>query len=203
MALPKRSEWKAPWQVKDGKDVPKDEQVVDPDKLADHLYNLLSDKEKAQTARDTALALNTELTGKVTELETAVANKGAEGLSDIQKLTASVEALKARAETAELNTTRLQVLNDKNLKPEAAEFLTGKTAAELNASADKLVALGLVKETAAAVETKLDDQGNPIVTQPVVKERHNSGDPRDGDQKDLPSVDDFLKSYDESHQSVF
>ena len=205
MPLPKFEDYKAPWELdKDGKAVDADKQVTDPEKLKKHLYNVLTDKEKAQTARDTALGLNTELTGKVTELETAVANKGAEGLSEMQKLQASIEALTTRTANAELAKTRLEVMTGANLKPEAAEFLIGKTEAELKASADKLVALGLVKEATTAVETpKLDAEGNPIVGQPVIKERNNSGDPLKPGDKTLPSREEFVKAYDASHGSVF
>jgi hypothetical protein len=91
-----------------------------------------------------------------------------------------------------------------NLKDEAGEFLTGKTLAELEASATKLVGLGLVKEATTGGETKLDEQGNPVVTQPVVKGRVNSGDPIEGKEtKELPSREEFLKQYQETHAGVF
>lgn len=197
MPLPKRSEWKAPWQVdKDGKDIPKDDQVVDPDKLADHLYNLLGDKEKLQVRATGAEA-------KVSELEKAVESKSTEGLSEIEKLTASVEALTKRAETAEFEKTKLDVITSKKLKPEAAEFLKGATEAELEASADKLLELGLGEKSGTdGKEGKVDDQGNPITTQPVVKNRINSGDPQGGSPKEL-SVDDFVKSFEEQSAGPF
>lgn len=208
MALPKFEDYKAPWELdKDGKPVDADKQVTDPEKLKKHLYNVLTDKEKAQTARDTALGLNTELTGKVTELETAVASKGAEGLSEMQKLQKSITDLTERSEKAELERDRVKVLTDAKLKPEAAEFLTGKTMAELKASADKLVALGLVVETTngeSSESPKLDAAGNPIVGQPtVVKERKNAGDPLEGGGAGAVSVDDFVKDFESTHGSVF
>lgn len=203
MPLPKFEDFKAPWEVdKDGKPIPVEDQKPDPAVLKKHLYNVLSDKEKAQTARDTALGEVTTLNGKVTELEKAAADRGAEGLSEIQKLQKSIEDLTKRSEQAELEKNRLQVMTDKKLKPEAAEFLTGKTVAELNASADKLVALGLVVETTDG-EKQVDEKGNPVVTQPEVKHRVNSGDPKGKDDKELPSREEFLKQYNEQHVGVF
>lgn len=196
MALPTFEDWQAPWEVS-GKE-------LDPAQIKKHHYNVLKDKEKAQAARDAEAAKVTELTGKVTELESKLNDKGAENLSELQKLQKSLDELSERAATAELEKTRLEVMTTNNIDPKAAEFLVGKTKAELDASAAKLVELGLVKKSTTDGETpKLDEQGNPIVTQPVVKERHNSGDPKGDGDKELPTVDDFLKSYDESHQSVF
>lgn len=203
MAYPKFEEFQAPWEVKDGQPVAEADQVIDPKVLKKYLWNLGSDKDKAQTARDAALAQVTELTGKVTELETKVNDKGAENLSEIQKLQKSIDELSQRAADAELAKTRLEVMTKSNLKDEAGEFLTGKTLAELEASAAKLVGLGLVKEATTGGETKVDDQGNPIVTQPEVKHRVNPGDPNGGNNKELPSVEDFVKDYNSKHAGVF
>ena len=203
MALPKFEDFNAPWELKDGKPVAEADQVIDKAQLKKHWYNVLQDKEKAQTARDTALGQVAELNGKVTELETKVNDKGAENLSELQKLQKSIDDLSQRAEKAELEKTRLEVMTEANLKPEAAEFLTGKTAAELKASADKLVALGLVKEAAPAETPQVDAEGNPITTQPVVKTRHNAGDPKGPDDKTLPTQEEFLKEYTAEKAGIF
>lgn len=204
MALPKFEDWNAPWEVdKDGKPIPVENQKADPAVLKKHLYNVLTDKEKAQTARDAEAAKVTELTGKVTELETKVNDKGAENLSELQKLQKSIDDLSQRAEKAELEKTRLEVMTSSNLKPEAAEFLVGKTKAELDASAAKLVALGLVKEATGAETPKVDAEGNPIKTQPVVKTRNNPGDPKGDDEKTLPTQAEFLKEYNAEKAGIF
>lgn len=203
MALPKFEDFKAPWEVdKDGKPIPVEDQKPDPAVLKKHYWNVLSDKEKAQTARDAEAARVTELTGKVTELEKTVADKGAEGLSEMQKLQKSITDLTERSEKAELERDRTKIMTKHNLKDEAGEFLTGKTLAELEASATKLVGLGLIKEAAGA-ETKVDEQGNPLVTQPEVKHRVNPGDPQGGGGGGTElSVEDFVKQYNEQHSSV-
>lgn len=207
MPVPKFEDFKAPWETdSSGAAIPADKQVTDPEKLKKHLWNVLTDKDKAQTARDTALGLNTELTSKVTELEKVVATKGAEGLSEMQKLEKSIKDLTERSEKAELERDRTKVATDANLAPEALEFLTGKTVAELKASADKLVGLGLVRKTDAenSETPKLDAQGNPVVGQPLTpKERNNAGDPLEGGGAGAVSVDDFVKDFESTHGSVF
>lgn len=196
MALPKFEDWQAPWEAS-GKE-------LDPEQIKKHHYNVLSDKEKAQTARDTALGEVTTLTSKVAELQAAAEKKSTEGLSEIEKLTASVEALTKRAETAEFEKTKLDVITAKELDPKASKFLKGTTQAELEASADELLELGLGKKSEPGEkEGKVDEQGNPIVTQPVVKTRTNSGDPAGGAPKELPSQEEFLKRYDADNASVF
>lgn len=203
MALPKFEDFVAPWELKDGKPVAEADQVIDKAQLKKHWYNVLQDKEKAQVARDTALATNTELTGKVTELEKTVAEKGAEGLSETQKLQKSIEALTERTAKAELERDRTKVMADAKLKPEAEEFLVGKTLAELKASADKLVTLGLTVETTDGEQAKVDKDGNPIQTAPVVKERQNPGDPLEGGGAGTLTVDEFVKDFELSNGSVF
>lgn len=193
MPLPKFEDYKAPWETAaDGQAIAAADQTLDPERLKKLFYNTLVEKEKAQTGRDTALAANTELSSKVKDLEGKVEAKATENLSDIEKLTASVAALTTRAEKAEFEKTKLSVFTAANLKDEALEFLNGSTEAELKASADKLVAMGLVKSTETQV--KVDEQGNPLSTQPVVKERNNPGDPAPKTTQET-SVEDFLKDF--------
>ena len=196
MALPKFEDWQAPWEVSGTE--------PDPAQLKKHLYNVLSDKEKAQAARDAETARVTELTGKVTDLESKLNDKGAENLSEIQKLQRSLDELSERATKAELEKTKLEVMTANKLLPEAEEFLKGTTKAELDASAAKLVTLGLVQKdtTDGEKETKVDKDGNPIQTAPVVKERSNPGDPNPQATPDT-SVDDFVKDFESTHGSVF
>lgn len=195
MALPKFEDFKAPWELdKDGKAIPIEDQKPDAAVLKKHYYNVLSDKEKAQLARDTALGTVTELTGKVAEYQTAAEKKSTEGLSEIEKLTASVKALSERAEKAEFETSKLKIITDNKIRPDAADLLSGTTEAELKASAARLVALGLVETASTDGETnsgQVDEQGNPLETKP--RQRHNSGDPKPDDTTGDLSVADFVK----------
>lgn len=52
--LPKFEDWLAPWEVGDDGKALEEPAEVDPARLKKHLYNLLSDKEKLQEARQTA-----------------------------------------------------------------------------------------------------------------------------------------------------
>lgn len=196
MAHPKFEDYKAPWEVdKDGKDIPVEDQKPTPEQLKKHIWNVLGDKDKAQTARDTALGQVTELTSKVTELEKSVNDKAAEKLSDVEKLTKSVEALTTRAEQAEFEVLKTGVIATHKIKPEAADLLLGKTKAELEASALRLVGLGLVIETTdEGKNQQVDEGGNPLETKP--RQRHNAGDPLDdGDSGKDVTPADFVKSF--------
>lgn len=199
MALPKFEDYKAPWEVDaQGNPIEPDKQETDPEKLKKHLWNVLSDKEKAQAARDAALGKNTELTSKVTELEAAVQGKANEGKTELEKLQASVDALTKRAVDAEFAKDRMSVLTEHKIDPKAHDLLTGKTLDEMTASAAKLVELGLVvKDTTGNGENNGNNgnggDGNPLNTTP--RQRLNPGDPTPGSEGDGPSVDDFVKNF--------
>jgi len=196
VAVPKFEEFKAPWEIDSaGNPIEADKQEVDPEKLKKHLWNLLSDKDKAQAARDSALGKVTELNSKVTELETAAQGKANEGKTEIEKLQESINALTKRATDAEYNSTRLKVLTANKIDPKAHDLLTGKTLDEMNASAAKLVELGLVVKESASTEGKGGEgegEGNPLNTTP--RTRLNPGDPKPDEGGEL-SVDDFVKRY--------
>jgi len=195
VALPKFEEFKAPWEVDSaGNPIEADKQEIDPEKFKKHLWNLLSDKEKAQTARDAALQQVGTLTTERDTLKQAADAKADEGKTELQKLQESINALTQRAETAEFDKTRIEVLTTHKIKKEAHGLLQGKTAAELEASAQQLVALGLVET--ATTDTGGNEgnggQGNPLDTTP--RPRHNPGDPAPNEGNDV-SVDDFVQRY--------
>jgi hypothetical protein len=197
VALPKFEEFKAPWEVDSaGNPIEADKQEIDPEKFKKHLWNLLSDKEKAQTARDAALQQVGTLTTERDTLKQAAEQKSQEGLTEIQKLQQSIEGLTKRAEQAEFDKTRVEVLTKNKIKPEAHSLLQGKTLAELEASAANLVALGLVEAPTTdngGSNGAGEGQGNPLDTTP--RPRLNPGDPNPGSEGDGPSVDDFVKQY--------
>ena len=61
--------------------------------------------------------------------------------SELDKAAERATAAEARAAAAEAQLVRKDIAAAKGLKPEAAEFLTGTTPEEIEASADKLLAL--------------------------------------------------------------
>lgn len=74
------------------------------------------------------------LAAKARELEEA-------SKSELDKAAERATAAEARAAAAEAQLVRKDIAAAKGLKPEAAEFLTGTTPEEIEASADKLLAL--------------------------------------------------------------
>lgn len=61
--------------------------------------------------------------------------------SELDKAAERASAAEARAANAEAQLVRKDIAASKGLKPEAAEFLTGSTPEEIEASAEKLLAL--------------------------------------------------------------
>jgi hypothetical protein len=201
VAVPKFEEFKAPWEIDSaGNPIEPDKQEIDSEKFKKHLWNLLNDKDKAQTARDTALTQIGTLTTERDALKSAADTKANEGKTELQKLQESINALTTRAETAEFEKTKMQVITDKKIRPEAASLLQGKTEAELLASADQLVALGLVVPDTNSTDSGEGEgqgagQGNPLNTTP--KQRLNPGDPKPEEGGEM-SVDDFVKQAESS-----
>jgi hypothetical protein len=200
MPVPKFEEYKAPWEVDTtGSPVEADSQTLDPVKLKKYIWNLLSDKDKAQVARDTNATKVTELTTKVTELEAAkpAGDKPAESddkaNEQITKLMKLVEDMGGKVKTAELNATKLNILSTKGLDPVAdlAFFAKLDTAEEIEAMADTLVERGLAKK---AEQTDDDDDNtpNPLGGKPPAP--LNNGLPAGG-AGDKVDVDGFIAQY--------
>lgn len=75
-----------------------------------------------------------EAQAKVEEMEGA-------GKSEVEKLTTKLTRETARAEKAEASLLRFHVATEKQVPAEAVDLLTGATREELEANADKLLAL--------------------------------------------------------------
>jgi hypothetical protein len=199
MALPKFEDYKAPWEVDTtGNPVAADEQVLDPAKLKKHLWNILSDKEKAQIARDTNATKVTELETKVTELGKAKpeGDKSAEGATkeneQIAQLMKLVQDMGEKVKTSDLNATKLTVISAKGLDPQAdlGFFAKLETAEEIEAMADTLVERGLAKKKTDATDGE-ENEGNPLGTKPTVL---NNGTPQGGGSEKV-DVEAFLAQY--------
>jgi hypothetical protein len=190
VALPKFEDFKAPWELdKDGKPIPVEDQKPDPEQLKKHLYNVLGDKEKAQASRD-------EATGKVTELQGQLKVKSEEGLSELEKLQASVNDLTKQATDANLKAGKLELIQEFGLEKDDLAFLTGADAEANKAIAERL------KARVGETKTTEGDQGggNPLETTP--KERHNPGDRNDNTPK-LPTSTEFRDLYRSRNQNPF
>lgn len=167
MPVAKFEEYKAPWEVKDGQPVPTEQQLegLDLTKLKTYLWNVLNDKEKLQTRLS-------EKDAKVTELETKVTEKSQEGLTEIQKLQQSVEALTGQAAKAELEKGKLELIQDHGLEKGDIAFLTGADLDANKAIAEQLKAR--VGEKKTTDKDGDDGDKNPVDTTP--KETVNPGD---------------------------
>jgi polyhydroxyalkanoate synthesis regulator phasin len=201
MALPKFEDYKAPWEVDTtGNPVAVEDQELDPAKLKKHLWNILSDKEKAQIARDTNGTKVTELTTKVAELEKAkpAGDKPAEGAAkeneQIAQLMKLVQDMGEKVKTSDLNATKLTVISAKGLDPVAdlSFFSKLETAEEIETMADTLVERGLAKKKTDSADEEGNDGGNPLAGKPPAV--LNNGTPQGG-PGDKVDVDGFIAQY--------
>jgi hypothetical protein len=187
MALPKFEDYKAPWETKDGKDVPEEEQVIDKAMLKKYVYGLQGDKERAQTARDEATTERDALKAKADEA-------AREGESETERLRRENEALKAEADKVpevSREATVFKVALDKGLTLDQAERLRGTTEEELTADADKLL------ESWGSTGKAPEDEGDNSL-QRTPRRTHNPGDPEpdNGDPIDVArAVDSFNRSF--------
>lgn len=160
-------EFRAPWETADGS-----EAEIEKPKLKRYIYNLVTDKAKAQDAREDAIA---DLKDAETERDEAKAqaadSNGAEAQKQIDKLTKQVESLTAERDTLvkdkEQADLRAEVLE--GLDPKYAKYVTGETREDLEKSLEQVKAdFGL--EDSASDDDEDDDDDEPKVrTRPRTK----------------------------------
>ena len=92
-------------------------------------------------------------------------------VSKIDKLTAAVEALTKRAETAELDVARRAIADEFGLNPKEARRLRGKSADELRADAQEFV-------DDMGIDVEARKKGAP----PATGKQQGSGDGTDGNE---------------------
>ena len=131
-ALKAFSEFRAPWETETGEDA-----EIDKAKLKRYIHGILTDKAKAQDARDDADAEATKLTSDLDEANANLAKATPdEANKRIEKLTKQVEDLTAKndelTKNAELTSLRGEVLA--GLDSKYAKYVTGTTREELEAS---------------------------------------------------------------------
>lgn len=198
MAIPKFEDFKAPWETDaNGQPIAEDAQVVDKGVLKKWAWNLMNDKDKAQTGRDTNASKIGELTAQIETLKGAApAGGGAADSSnpEIKKLMDLVKDMSEKASNAELHSAKVTVLTTKGLDPvdDMSFFEKLGTAEEIEAMADKLVERGLAKKKEAGEGEENHEVG--LDGKPVLK--LNNGTPTGADDGQLKvSVSDFLAGY--------
>lgn len=155
-------EFRAPWETESGEDA-----EIDKGKLKRFIHNLLRDKAQAQDSRDESLEkVKAAEADRDKAVEEAKKILPEDAQKTIDKLTAErdefksqSEALTAEKEIAEL---RKEILGDFAVD-KRSKFVTGTTRDEIQASFDEL------KETFGIDdEAAVDDDGNPLETQPKI-----------------------------------
>ena len=170
--LGKIEDYQAPWETATGSDA-----EIDSGKLKKFLFNLLTDKAKAEDAAEDAAAdkvkAETELASKAEEFA-----KG-DTTGELGKVQVKLAEAESRAKTAQGNLDRLTVGIDKGLTPAQAKRLQGSTIEELQADADELLeTFGVTKEPAKTGDEEGEEE-NEGRTAPVRK--LNLVNPADGD----------------------
>lgn len=156
-ALKPFTEFKAPWESETG------ENEIDKPTLKKYIYNLLSDKAKAQDARDEALEKVATAEQERDEAKKQAGDaSGEEARKALAKAEKERDEYKAKAEGLEAekahNALRAEVIGD--LDPKYAKYVTGSTKEELEKSLESVKAdFGLVE----GEDGDKEDEVNPFV----------------------------------------
>jgi len=113
---------------------PETDATSEPEPLGDAGLAALQKERDQRKALEKQIRELKPLAAKARELEEA-------SKSELDKAAERATAAEARAANAEAQLVRKDIAASKGLKPEAAEFLTGTTPEEIEASAEKLLAL--------------------------------------------------------------
>jgi len=177
--LPEFDKFQAPWEknLKEG-----EEPTIDPASLKKFLYDVMSDREKAETERNDS---RRELAETKTKLEGITR----EGESEAEKTARELKTAQDNAQKAEdkaLDGLRWKVALDEGLTAVQAKRLVGKTEEELVEDAKALKTdLGI---TTKSGDDDGDDEDDLDGVTPSTKPRslRNAGDPA----KDTPNFDE-------------
>lgn len=190
------ADFKAPWEIDDkGVDIPEDEQVIDKERLKTYLFGLVSDKEKAQNARDAAIR---ERDTAKTDLDTL----RREHESDEDRRQRELKEARDAAEESGKSTTELLrmrvALNQDGITAKQAlalaARLTGSTEDELDADAKRFIADFGLPKVGGDDGGRGDDDGEddtPVGTRPRARSLRPPGDPSPSSRPPL-SLEDEL-----------
>jgi hypothetical protein len=138
-------EFKAPWESDTGSDA-----EIDATKLKKYLYNLQSDKAKAEDAAEEAAEKVTKAEQDLKDAKAEVAKGDPTG--KIAELEGKLAEAQTAATKAEQNLLRVEVATEKGLTVKQAKRLQGETEEELKADADEIL------EEFGVKATKQDDE---------------------------------------------
>lgn len=133
--VPSLKDFRAPWESETG------EAEIDKDKLKKFIHNLITDKAKAQDARDEEVEKAKAIETERDELKETLDSKDPDASKKIAKAERERDAAKEAAKAADLRADRLEVAMDKGLTPAQAKRLQGETKEELEADADEILEL--------------------------------------------------------------
>lgn len=193
-ALKPIDEFRAPWETEGGTDA-----EIDKPKLKRWIHGILSDKAKAQDARDDVQAKLTEAEAalETAKAEAATAN-GPEAQKKIDALQKKVDELTAAATAREeadaKEALRKEVIGD--LDPKYAKYVVGETREDLEKSLEDVKADFGIKDDG---EEELDEDGEPVVrTTPQRRTRVvnpiDDQNGKGGDEIDYDKVADSILS---------
>lgn len=145
-AVPALDNFRAPWETESG-----DEAEIDKAKLKKYIHGLVTDKAKAQDAREDAKAQVTTLESENADLKTqAESSNGAEATKKISKLEKDLAAMTTERDAALKEKTRADLLREAGLSDTHAKYVTGEDEDAIKKSIED------VKK-----DFGLDDDGKP------------------------------------------
>lgn len=158
-AVKSYDEFRAPWETEAGTDA-----EIDKPKLKRYIYNLVSDKAKAQDSRDekdeALKTAQTELETAKTEAANANGPEAQKKIDSLQKKVDDLTAEKAAREAAdEHEALRKEVIGD--LDPKYAKYVVGEDREALEKSLEDVKADFGIKDSAD--EDNDDDEDEPPV----------------------------------------
>jgi hypothetical protein len=182
-AVKSYDEFRAPWETEAGTDA-----EIDKPKLKRYIYNLVTDKAKAQDARDDKDEALTQATADLEAAKTEAANaNGPEAQKKIDALQATVDKLtgeaKARKEADEHEALRKEVIGD--LDPKYAKYVVGADREALEKSLEDVKADFGIEDGDGDGDEDGDEDEPTVRTTPRSRVR-NPADPQNGKAGEAP-----------------
>lgn len=113
---------------------------VDVEKLKKYVFGLLTDKARAQDARDAAKVETSDVQRELDETKAELSSKGNPDLAaKLKKAEDERDEWKTKAEGLEAAQLAVDVAEEKGLSKTQAKYLKGATKEELEASADEFI----------------------------------------------------------------
>lgn len=185
------TEFRAPWETETG-----DEADIDKPKLKRYIYNLVTDKAKAQDSREDAVEKVSTLEKDLEEAKKEAASaSGEEATRKIEKLERDLAAAKTKVtelETAkEQADLRSEVLA--GLDPKVAKYVQGTTREELEKSLEEVKADFGISDEPAEDEDEDEDDDDSVTLRTRPRALTNPADRASGPKGGETDVIDFDK----------